>query len=95
MGFFLSIAASAGMLMAMVTFDNQVRGTDALAHILGCRPLAVIPYLIIQEEEVQKKRLRKMAIIALVVTMIVIALALHFLYMPLNELFIKLLARLV
>jgi uncharacterized protein involved in exopolysaccharide biosynthesis len=95
LGFFLSIAASAGMLMAMVTFDNQVRGVDALAHILGYRPLAVIPYLVIQEEEARKKRLRKLAFIAILVGVIVIALALHFLYMPLNELFIKILARLV
>lgn len=95
LGFFLSVAASAGMLMAMVTFDNQVRGVDALAHILGYRPLAVIPYLVIQEEEARKKRLRKLAFIATVAGGIVIAVALHFLFMPLNELFIKILARLV
>jgi polysaccharide biosynthesis transport protein len=95
LGFFLSIGASVGVLMAMVTFDNQVRGADALTHILGYRPLAVIPYLVIQEEEARKKRLRKSIILASVGAVIVIALALHFLYMPLNELFTKILARLV
>lgn len=95
LGFLLSIGASVGTLMAMVTFDSQVRGADALTHILGYRPLAVIPYLVIGEEVAQKKRLRKSAAIASVAAVVVIALALHFLYMPLNELFVKILARLV
>jgi polysaccharide biosynthesis transport protein len=95
LGFILAIVSSAGMLMAMVTFDRQVRGADALTHVLGHRPLAVIPYLVIQAEEVHRKNLLKSVIIASICAVIVIAVAIHFLYMPLNVLLTKILARLV
>ena len=95
MGLFLALASAGGMLMAMVTFDRQIRGADALTHVLGYRPLAVIPYLVIEEEEMRRKRMLKSAIITSVLVVILIALALHFFYMPLSDLFTKILARLV
>ncbi len=94
-GLFLAIATPGGMVMAMGTFGSQVYGVDALAHVLGRRPLVVIPYLYIreeQEEERRKKRKLKMAIIA-VTTLIVIALAINFLFMPLDDLFAKIFGR--
>ena len=95
MGFFLALAASAAILVALAMLDKNVRGADALTHVLGSRPLVVIPYLIIKEEMESKKRLRKSAIIAAIGLVIALILALHFLYMPLNELFTKILARLI
>ena len=95
LGFFLAIASVGGMLMAMVSFDRQIRGVDALAHVLGYRPLAVIPYLVIQEEEIRRKRMLKMVIISSILAIIIIAALLHFLYMPLGDLFTKILTRLV
>ena len=95
LGFFLAIASAGGILMTMVSFDQQIRGVDALAHVLGYRPLAVIPYLAIQEEEVRKKRMIKLTFITSVIAVIVIAALLHFLYMPLGDLFTKILTRLV
>ncbi len=95
MGFFLAIAASGGMLMVMMSLDRQIRSADALEHLLGNRPLAVIPYLILPEEEEIRKRQIKIAAIASGLAMILIALLLQFFYMPLNELFMKLLAQLL
>ena len=95
MGFFLALASSGGMLMAMVALDNQIRGADALEHVLGNRPLAVIPYLVLKEEEDQRKRKIKITIIVAILAMILIALAIQFFYMPLTDLFIKIMARLV
>ena len=95
LGFFLALASAGGMFMAMIMFDGQIRGADALAHVLGYRPLAVIPYLVIEEEEMRRKRMLKSAIITSVLAVILIALALHFFYMPLSDLFTKILARLV
>lgn len=93
MGFFLAIASSGGMLMAMMSLDRQIRSADALEHVLGNRPLAVIPYLVLKEEEVSRKRKIKIAIIASILSVILIILSLQFLYMPLNELFMKILAK--
>lgn len=95
MGFFLAIASSGGMLMALMAIDGQIRGVDALEHVLGTRPLAVIPYLVLREEEVRRKRNIKISILATGLGLIVIALLLQFFYMPLNELFMKILAKIL
>jgi len=93
LGFFLAIASSVGALVMMASFDPQIRGADALAHVLGHRPLAVIPYLFIQEERVRRKRLIKLAIFITVCVVITIAVAVNFLYMPLDILLMKPFAR--
>lgn len=62
--------------MALPTFDRRVRGVDALEHVLSYRPLAVIPYLVIQEEEARRKYMLKMAAIAAISTMSVISIVL-------------------
>ncbi|VVC83668.1 hypothetical protein [Sideroxydans sp. CL21] len=95
MGFFLAIASSGGMLMLLMSLDQKIRSADALEHVLGMRPLAVIPYLVLPEEEVDRKRKIKIAAIAAGLGLILIALLLHFFYMPLNELFMKVLAQLL
>lgn len=94
LGFFLAIASLVGTLLIMATFDRQIRGADALAHVMGHRPLAVIPYLFVQEEWDRRKRLLKLGIIITVCVVIVSTVALHFLYMPLNILWVKIFARL-
>ena len=93
-GFFLAMASAGGVIFAMESIDKRIRGTEALAHILGHRPIGVIPYLPILEDEVRRKRMYIQAIIAAIVTLIAIAAALHFLYMPLDSLFMKIMARL-
>ena len=95
MGFFLAIASSVGLLLMMAFFDRQVRGVDALAHALGHRPLALIPYIHITEEWERRKRLIKSAITITIIAVITIAVALHFLYMPLNILLVKIFSRLM
>ena len=95
MGFFLAIASSGGMLMLLMSLDQKIRSADALEHVLGVRPLAVISYLVLPEEEIDRKRKIKIAAIAAGLGLILIALLLHFFYMPLNELFMKVLAQLL
>ena len=70
LGFLLAIVSSGGTIMTWETIDKRVRGTEALAHVLGYRPLVVIPYIFIPDEEERKKRLRKLAIKAAVVALI-------------------------
>ena len=95
LGVFLAIASSIGMLLMMASFDRQIRRPDALEHVLGHRPLVVIPYLFIKEEWDRKKRLLKLGIILTICVVSVIATVLHFLYMPLNLLFEKIIAGLM
>ncbi|MEO8342705.1 MAG: lipopolysaccharide biosynthesis protein [Gallionella sp.] len=94
LGFLLALGSAFGGLLIMSSFDHQIRGTDALAHVLGHRPLAVIPYLFIKEEAVRRKRLYKLAMIVTIGMVIAIAVAVHFLYMPLDVLLVKTFAKL-
>lgn len=94
LGFFLAMASSGGAIMVLESIDKRIRGAEALAHILGQRPMVIIPYLPILEDDVRRKRMYKLAIIAAFVALIVVAAALHFLYMPLDSLFMKIMARL-
>ncbi|MDO8413479.1 MAG: Wzz/FepE/Etk N-terminal domain-containing protein [Gallionellaceae bacterium] len=89
MGFFLAVASLIGAILVIASFDRQIRGADALAHVMGYRPLAVIPYLFIHEEWARRKQLLRQAVIITVCAVLIIALALHFLYMPLNVLLVK------
>lgn len=94
MGFFLAIVASGGMVMALTAFDRQIRSADALEHVLGTRPLAVIPYLVLPEEEASRKRKIKIAAVASGFAIILIALFIQFFYMSWTELLMKILAKL-
>lgn len=95
MGFFLAIVSSGGVIMILESIDKRVRGIEALTHVLGYRPLVVIPFIRLQEEEERRKHILKLAAIAAVIALITAIVAIHFLYMPLGALFIKTLARIV
>jgi len=57
LGLFLSIAASAGGVMFLELIDKRIRGVEAFTHVLGNRPLVVIPFLQTEEEARRKYRL--------------------------------------
>ncbi|MFZ2160707.1 MAG: lipopolysaccharide biosynthesis protein [Sideroxyarcus sp.] len=50
LGFFLAVASSFAFVMLLESINKRVYGIDALTHVLGNRPLVVIPYLPIEEE---------------------------------------------
>jgi len=92
-GFFLAMASSGGLVMFLESINKRIYGTEALTHVLGSRPLAVIPYLPVKEEGIRRKRMLRQAIIAAIVLLIAAIVAVHFLYMPLDSLFIKILTK--
>jgi polysaccharide biosynthesis transport protein len=50
MGFLLALGSAVGVAMLLESFDKRIRGAEALAHVLGYRPLVVIPFLHIEGE---------------------------------------------
>jgi succinoglycan biosynthesis transport protein ExoP len=58
MGFFLAMLASGGLVMFLELIDKRIRGAEALTHVLGYRPLVVIPYLYIEGERESTKLMR-------------------------------------
>ncbi len=64
LGFLLAIASSVGVVMLLESIDKRIRGMEALTHVLGHRPLAVIPFLHTEEEMERKKNLNVREIVA-------------------------------
>jgi succinoglycan biosynthesis transport protein ExoP len=94
-GFILALFSSGGTVMALESIEKRVRGTELLSSVLGARPLVVIPYIIVQAEEDRRKKLWKTGISAAAILFVLMLVAVNYLYMPLNTLFIKVLAKLM
>jgi capsular polysaccharide biosynthesis protein len=80
-GFFLALVSSGGAMMLLESLDKRIRGAEALTHVLGYRPLVVIPYIPVLEDEVQRKRMLKQAAIAGIAALVIIVMALIFAYL--------------
>ncbi len=65
MGLFIALASALGVVMLLESMDKRIRGAEALAHVLGSRPLAIIPYLHTEEEIEANKNRSLRGIIAL------------------------------
>lgn len=50
-GFILSILGSVGLTLLLESFNQRVRGMDAITMLLGHRPLVAIPYITTEDED--------------------------------------------
>lgn len=92
-GFFMAIGGSGGLIFVLETMNQRIRGADALTQLMRQRPLVVIPYITTQDEITGRKRKMKKAAIVAAVAIFVSAILVHFLYMPLDILVLKMIAR--
>jgi len=89
-GFVLSIGTGVGFGVISESLDRSVRGADRLAQIAGYPVLATIPFLATSHDRVRSRR-RRWAVAGSTAASLVIGLAaLHFLYRPLDVLWIQL-----
>ena len=98
MGFFLALASSGGIVMALETAQQRVYGMRALGALVGQMPLVAIPYIQTTQEMLPRKRpsVRRLTLIAIAVALLLLAAAagaVHFFYEPLDMVWIKFLAR--
>jgi polysaccharide biosynthesis transport protein len=54
-GLLLAAGSAVGAVMLLESIDKRIRGAEALTHVLGHRPLVVIPFLYTEEESVRKR----------------------------------------
>jgi polysaccharide chain length determinant protein (PEP-CTERM system associated) len=92
-GLLLALGGSGGVVLALEGVSQRIRGVDALSMLLGQRPLAVIPYITTAREIARRKRLIKRVAIALVAALLVSLILIQVLYMPLDILVLKIIAR--
>ena len=93
LGLFLALAGSGGLVVLLETLNQRVRGADALASVLGRRVLVAIPYIATQAELARRRKWMKRVIVSGAVIVITLLVAVHLLYMPLDLLVFKALAR--
>ena len=93
LGFFLALAGSGGMVVFLETLSQRVRGADALTSVLGRRVLVSIPYIPTQTELSRRRRWLAILVVSAVVIITTSLVLLHLLYMPLDLLVFKALAR--
>jgi succinoglycan biosynthesis transport protein ExoP len=94
LGFFLALAAAAGVVLLLEMIFARVRGVSAVTAITGQRPMVVIPFMTTAAELHSTQLMRKrffgfMAGLALISLVVV-----HTLFMPLQTLLISLFSRL-
>lgn len=96
MGFFLALASSGGLVMALESVQQRLHGMRALGVVLGQMPLVAIPYISTREELMRRKPPRRLGLLLVVAAILLLAAglaAVHFLYQPLDMVWIKFLAR--
>lgn len=94
LGLLLAAGGSGGLAFLLEMLNQRIRGAGALMQLMRQAPLVVIPYITTQDELAKKKSTyKKFALITAIAVLVFVALV-HFLYQPLNILFLKLWARL-
>ena len=92
-GFMLSMASGAGMVFLTEMMDKSIKGTLHLVKVIKDTPLITIPFIETNEDIVKKKRKRRVIISLVICSLLLLILSVHFLYMPLETLWFKVLHR--
>ncbi|TDF84123.1 Wzz/FepE/Etk N-terminal domain-containing protein [Pseudomonas sp. H9] len=93
LGLVLAPAGAGALVMLLEMLKSRVRGVGALESVLGKRVLVAIPYISTQAELAQRKKWRKLMVVAALVLVAIMLVILHMFYMPLDLLLFKALAR--
>lgn len=89
LGFVLALAAAVGFVVLRASLDKSIRKPTQITEITGVPPLAVIPYLAL-DEEVRTNSRRVLIILAGLAAVLLAALLLaHWLWMPLDVLWFR------
>ena len=90
---FLSLvfAAACGLGYAMMAeaLDGTIRGVKSIAALLTVAPLAVIPEIFVPSDYYRRKRFNKIAIVVMLSSFIIVVLAIHLFWSPLDVLWFR------
>lgn len=92
-GIFGALGGSGGLVFLLEMLHSRIRGQEALAIAIRQRPMLVIPYIVIEDEALGRKRMLKRAAITAAALIVIAAVLAHLLYMPLDILMLKIIAR--
>lgn len=93
LGTFMAIGGSGGLVFMLEMLNQRIRGVDTLAALTSQRPLAAIPYITTKDEISRRKRRLWLLVILLLLAIAASAALVHFTYMSLDILLLKLISR--
>jgi len=88
-GFLLSFAGAAGLVVLLENFDQSVKSEKEVSEVTGLPVFTSIPFLETAAEIGRRKQRLKIVFSVLVSTILIAFIAIHFLWMPLEILWIK------
>jgi polysaccharide chain length determinant protein (PEP-CTERM system associated) len=92
-GIFVAFGGSGGLVFFLEMLNQRIRGQEALAIVIRQRPMLAIPYIVIEDEVLSRKRLLKKVAIVTAVLIAAAAILTHLLYKPLDILMLKIIER--
>jgi polysaccharide biosynthesis transport protein len=93
MGAGLAGVSGAGIVGLLELLNRSIRSSSDVLRAVNRHPMVVIPYIMTKEENRRRVRKYMLALIALVLAFLAALAAVHFFFMPLDELYFKLLNR--
>ncbi len=93
-GIVLSAGLAGGLVMLLEIMDKRVRGVNALTALLKHRPLVLIPFITTERDLLRRKRRLRWLMLFGVLFAVSALLVIHFFYMPLELLMIKIMVKL-
>lgn len=91
LGFVLAIGGGFGTVALAEMMDASIHSEKAITNILGVAPLATIPYLENRVEKQKYQTRRRALMLGALITALIATLLFHFLFMPLDVFWYKLL----
>jgi len=93
LGFLAGLVASFGGILLLESINASIRSADALNSVTNVRTMATIPYVYTQIEIRRKKYLYKYITLGILTILTAFLLLVHFLWIPLDFLMIKIMNR--
>ena len=94
LGILAALASALGLAILLELLEGKLRGVDAVTSVIGIRPLVIVPYIYTQQELNRKRNTTRYLLVGIGLVIVIVLLAIHFLWMPLDLLLIKLMTRL-
>jgi len=92
-GLVLSLGGGVAAVLGSEALDASVRGPKDMRELLQVAPLAAIPVMVTQREQVRRRRILRYSWGGGVVALVLAAVAVHFLVLPLDVVWLVLLRR--
>lgn len=94
LGVIAAFGAAIALAALLEVLEGKLRGVDAVTSAINMRPLVIVPYVHTQLELKRKKNTTRYVLLAIGLLLIFLLIAIHFLWMPLDLLLVKLMTRL-